>query len=107
MITLYCTRADGARIAIEVEPGASLMQTAVNHGVAGILGECGGAQQCATCHVYIDSPWRERLRAVAADEDAMLDSAVAERRTGSRLACQIAVDATLDGFEFALPERQV
>lgn len=37
----------------------------------------------------------------------MLDFVVAERKTNSRLCCQIKVVAQLDGIEVTLPDKQV
>lgn len=47
--------------------GDSAMQLAVTHGVAEIVGECGGNAMCATCHVYVDAEWLGRLPAMTAD----------------------------------------
>ena len=62
---------------------------------------------CATCHVYVDETWLARLPAVGGDEDALLDGAAAERRTNSRLSCQIRFAADLDGLVLSLPDRQL
>ena len=52
--------ADGTSHTIDAEIGATVMETAIKNGVAGIEAECGGACACATCHVYIDEAWREK-----------------------------------------------
>jgi len=57
---------------------------------------CSGNAMCATCHVYVGNGWLDQLRAMAGDEDALLDGAAAERRAESRLSCQIKMDAGLD-----------
>jgi len=62
---------------------------------------------CATCHVYVDEAWLARLPAMGGDEDALLDGAAAERRTNSRLSCQIKLAADLDGLVLNLPDRQL
>ena len=41
---------------------------------------------CANCHVHVDNGWLDQLRAMAGDEDALLDGAAAERRAESRLS---------------------
>lgn len=81
------------------------MQTAVNNMVDGIVAECGGCLSCATCHVYIDEAWRERVGPAAGDEQAMLALAV-DPRDSSRLSCQIAVTDALDGLVVHMPEAQ-
>jgi 2Fe-2S ferredoxin len=54
----------------------------------------------------LDEPWRSRMPAPTADEDAMLELTAAPREAGSRLSCQIALDASLDGLVARLPSRQ-
>jgi len=107
MIKIAFIAADGTRSVIEAKLGASLMQAAIDGGINGIVAECGGSCQCATCHVYIESPWRERLPPVSAAEDAMLDNTMCERRPESRLSCGIPLAEALDGLEVHLPARQV
>jgi 2Fe-2S ferredoxin len=63
--------------------------------------ECGGACACATCHVYVDREWAERLAPPSAEEMDMLDAAFDVADT-SRLACQILLDAKLDGLRLTL-----
>jgi 2Fe-2S ferredoxin len=92
---------------IDAKVGDSAMQVAVMHGIAEIVGECGGNAMCATCHVYVDGDWVGRLPAVTADEDALLDGAAAERRPNSRLSCQIRMTPELDGLVLLLPDKQV
>lgn len=86
--------------------GHNLMQVATSHGLSGIVGECGGAAMCATCHVYVDNAWLDKLPAPSSNEDAMLDCTVGERQPNSRLSCQIRVTAELDGLSVTLPNEQ-
>jgi 2Fe-2S ferredoxin len=97
----------GKRTEIQAEVDRSLMQAAVAHGVEGIVAECGGACQCATCHVYVSDPWGSRLPPPGEQERVMLDNTAAERRASSRLSCQIQIRPELDGLTVQLPERQV
>jgi ferredoxin, 2Fe-2S len=96
---------DGQRRTVEVAAGTTLMRAATDHRVEGIDGDCGGNCACATCHVYIDPVWADRVGARTACEVDMLNL-VAELRDTSRLACQIDVDASLDGLIVATPESQ-
>jgi len=98
---------DGSSEALDLAVGKSLMLAAQSNGVAGILGECGGQAMCATCHVYVDERFLERLPAISDDEDAMLDEAASERKPTSRLSCQIEVTDELDGLELHVPAEQV
>jgi 2Fe-2S ferredoxin len=92
---------DGAVQEIEVEEGESVMRAAVRQAVPGIEGECGGEMSCATCHVYVCSPWKELLRGASEDERDLLeaDDDVTE---DSRLSCQIKMKEALDGLELTV-----
>jgi len=81
------------------------MRGAKDAGVDGMDADCGGACACATCHVYVDEAWVDRTGAPGNDENEMLDR-VSDRRPNSRLSCQIAVGATLDGLVVYLPATQ-
>ena len=95
---------DGRRITAPVPEGRSLMEAAVAAGVPGIIGECGGTMSCATCHVHVDPAWTAAAGGPSAFEDAMLDVVEAPRTAASRLSCQIAMTAALDGIVLHVPE---
>ena len=105
MPTIHFISHAGQRQTVDVPENDVLMQAAVRNGVAGIDADCGGQCACATCHVYIQSPWFEKLPAMADNEDSMLELA-SERRPNSRLSCQVKVTAELDGMEVHTPEGQ-
>lgn len=96
----------GERREVEVPVGHSVMEGAVDNEVGGILGDCGGACACATCHAYIADEWLPRLPAMDDMEDAMLDSAEA-RLPSSRLTCQIEVTPELDGLELTVAPNEI
>ena len=95
----------GASHEVSVPAGTSLMLAAVDNGVPGIDGDCGGQCACATCHVFIDAPWSAKTGARTDREDEMLNFA-AELADTSRLACQVEVTADMDGLEVRMPEGQ-
>lgn len=96
---------DGNRHEVEVAEGTSVMEGAVNNGISGIDGDCGGSCACATCHVQVPDRWLSMLDSQSDMELAMLD--FAEGVTpNSRLGCQISVSGELDGIEVGLPETQ-
>jgi ferredoxin, 2Fe-2S len=97
---------NGNEQVFEIAAGLSVMQGAINNNVRGIIAECGGACSCATCHVYIDEPWADRVDKISANEEAMLD-AVCDLQPTSRLSCQINVTDQLDGLVVRLPAKQV
>ena len=88
---------EGDRVEVDVEEGYSVMEGAIMNGVEGIEAECGGACSCATCHCYVKEEWWEKLPEMDVIEDSMLEAAT-ERRTNSRLTCQIPVTEELDGL---------
>lgn len=83
MPTIRFIAVDGKATEIEAENGSSVMQAALMHGLRGINADRGGACQCATCHVYVDETWVDRLPPMEEQEDAMLDSTAAERTANS------------------------
>ena len=96
---------DGARFDVDAENGSTVMENAIRNAVPGIEAECGGACACATCHVYVDDAWREKVGPPSEMEEDMLDFAY-ELKPNSRLSCQIKVRPELDGLVVSVPERQ-
>jgi ferredoxin, 2Fe-2S len=79
--------------------GQSLMEAAKANGVDGILADCGGACSCATCHVFVDAEWWDRVGAPDEIEFAMLDMVADVAQPNSRLSCQIKLTGALDGLK--------
>jgi 2Fe-2S ferredoxin len=78
------------------------MEAARAAGVAGIVGECGGACACGTCHVQLSSVSLAQLGPATPAEQNILEF---EDTAGpfSRLSCQIRVADVPDGTIFAIP----
>ncbi|MGI9233377.1 MAG: 2Fe-2S iron-sulfur cluster-binding protein [Woeseiaceae bacterium] len=104
MPTIIYVTTDGVRHEVEVENGYSVMEGAINNDIDGIVAECGGACACATCHSYIDGQWLDKLPEMDDMEDSMLDAAY-ERKSNSRLTCQIEVSDELDGLVVQVGEN--
>lgn len=96
---------DGAEHRVTLRSGVSLMQGAVSNNIPGIDGDCGGACACATCHIFVDEAWSDRLGRRSDTETSMLELAEGVRET-SRLACQIKVADDLEGLVVHLPIAQ-
>lgn len=97
----------GAQQVVDVPLGENVMRGAQYNGVEGIVGECGGALSCATCHCYVDEAWAARVGEPATHEEKeLLGAAAAEVRPTSRLSCQIEMTEALDGLVVHLPEAQ-
>lgn len=105
MATITYVEFDGTEHRMEVDDDWSVMEGAVKNGVPGIDAECGGSCACATCTVYVDAAWRDRLPPPDDMEEGMLE--FAERtKPGARLSCQIRVVDALDGLVVRMPESQ-
>lgn len=96
---------DGTEHTLEASTGQSVMQVAMSNRVPGIIADCGGSCSCATCHVYVDEPWRERLPSRSSSEKDMIDCAL-HVQENSRLSCQIELVQELDGLVVRIPESQ-
>lgn len=96
---------DGQAQTIEIAEGWSLMEGAVKHLVPGIDADCGGACSCATCQVYVDAAWLEKLPPKSDMEETMLDFAP-DVHPESRLSCQLRMTAALDGIVLRVPKAQ-
>lgn len=90
---------DGSTRVVDAAAGRSVMQTAIQAGIPGIIAECGGSAMCGTCHVYVDASFAEQLPPIDLVEEEILGSVPGERRSNSRLSCQILVTDALDGME--------
>lgn len=97
---------NGDKREIDGSAGESVMLTAVSQGIESIVGECGGACACATCHCYVEGEWVARAGEADPIESAMLEMTAAPRQPNSRLSCQIELSEDLDGLVIRLPEVQ-
>jgi 2Fe-2S ferredoxin len=98
---------DGTKRTVDVPVGENVMRGALYASVPGIVGECGGALSCATCHCYVDEAWTAKVGgATSHEERELLQEAAAEVKPNSRLSCQIAMTAALDGLVVRLPDKQ-
>tara|TARA_B100001996_G_C18537955_1_gene545739 strand:+ start:137 stop:457 length:321 start_codon:yes stop_codon:yes gene_type:complete len=90
---------------IDVENGLSVMEGAIQNNVPGIDADCGGSMACATCHVYVQEDWLDKLNKIEDSEQDMLDMAHNPKKN-SRLSCQLIVTDELDGLVVTTPEKQ-
>lgn len=105
MPTICFIEHNGTKHEVTVAEGTTLMRAAVDNGVPGIDGDCGGQCACATCHVFVESQWFEKTGARTEMETSMLDFA-ASTQENSRLACQITLTNALDGLTVRMPDGQ-
>lgn len=96
MVQIIVTDRSGAECPIVAEPGLSLMEAIRDNGFDELLALCGGCCSCATCHVFVETP-SAGLPPLSEDENDLLDSSDHRSET-SRLSCQIALTAELNGL---------
>ena len=90
---------------VEVPNNMSVMEGAIQNNITGIDAECGGSMACATCHVYVDEKWFNKLEKKDEAEEDMLDMAYQPNKF-SRLSCQLIVSDELDGLVVRMPSKQ-
>ena len=100
MSKLIVTDREGQVHELEGRPGWSVMEI-IRDADLPIEAACGGCCACATCHVYVDPEWTEKLSEVGDEEELMLDEAYEVQET-SRLSCQLKWSDALDGLKVTL-----
>ncbi len=97
---LHVTDQEGKRHTLVGISGWRVMEVIRDYGLP-IKAECGGALECATCHVYVAPEWLEKLPEKSEEEEERLDDAF-EVEDNSRLSCQILMSEALDGLDVTL-----
>lgn len=105
MAKITFVQPDGSQQTVTATAGVTVMEAAKINRIAGIEAECGGACACATCHIYIQQAWVDKVGKPASMEEDMLDFAF-DVRPESRLSCQIKVTDALDGLVVSVPGKQ-
>ena len=90
---------------VEVESGLTVMEGAIQNDIPEIDADCGGSMACATCHVYVEEKWLNKLPKADEGEIDMIDMAF-EPKKNSRLSCQITVTDEIDGLVVTTPKKQ-
>ena len=90
---------------IDVENGLTVMEGAIQNDISGIDADCGGSMACATCHVYVEDSWLNKLPKAEDAEQDMIDMAYKPNKN-SRLSCQIIVSDEINGLTVTTPEKQ-
>ena len=98
---------NGTEHVVDVPIGLSVMRGAVDNNVPGIDADCGGECACATCHVYLEPHWLDKIGTpVPGSQEASMLSFAAVAQPNSRLSCQITMTDDLDGLVVSMPEGQ-
>ena len=101
MPKLIVVNREGEQFVIESDGGVSVMEVIRDNGFDELLALCGGCTSCATCHVHVAAEFKDRLPALGADENDLLDSST-RRDDNSRLSCQIPFTDLLDGLRVTI-----
>ena len=90
---------------IDVENGLTVMEGAIQNDIPGIDADCGGSMACATCHVYVEEKWLNKIPKAEEAEIDMIDMAY-DPKKNSRLSCQLIITDELDGLKVTTPAKQ-
>ena len=91
----------GAERTVDAPTGRTLMEAIRDNGFDELLALCGGCCSCATCHVYVDGAFADKVTPLSEDENDLLDS-TDHRTENSRLSCQIEITEALDGLKVTI-----
>jgi 2Fe-2S ferredoxin len=101
MVKLTIMTRDGETQTADALPGRTVMESIRDHGVSELLALCGGCCSCATCHVYVEPSFADRLPPMSEDEDGLLDG-TSYRLATSRLSCQLRITESLEGLKVTI-----
>ena len=104
MAIINIVRRDGSEITAQAKAGLSVMEIIRNSGVDELLALCGGCCSCATCHVYVEPQFVDKLPQISEDESDLLDSSD-HCNAQSRLSCQIHFSELLDGMRVTIAQE--
>ncbi|MCB1667414.1 MAG: 2Fe-2S iron-sulfur cluster-binding protein [Porticoccaceae bacterium] len=105
MIRVTFISADDQEQIVNVRGGVSVQEAAIQNDVIGIDADCGGGCSCATCHVFVEDEWCEKVGPPGDLEASMLELVPGSSKN-SRLSCQIKLNDSLDGLVVRTPETQ-
>lgn len=95
MPKLHVTTREGETAIVDGQPGMSTMEVIREAGIDELMALCGGELCCATCHIYVDPMFVDKLPAISIDEDELLADSDYRQAT-SRLSCQLPFGDDLD-----------
>jgi len=104
MPKLIVVKRDGSEHEVEAQTGLSVMEVIRDSGFDELLALCGGCCSCATCHVFVDPAFADRIPAMSEDENDLLDSSDHRNET-SRLSCQLQVTDATDGMRVTIAQE--
>jgi 2Fe-2S ferredoxin len=105
MALIKVTDRDGNQHEFDGNTKFTLMENLrdLEYGVAAV---CGGMCACATCHVWIDPEWQDKLPPMHSDEKDLLSDLSTYRPGASRLSCQIKFTEDLAGLSLRIADDE-
>lgn len=102
-VKLHITDRQGESHEIEAIVGFTIKDVIAQSLRPDHFGDCGGCCACATCHVYVDEAYVDKLNICDEDETEMLEMS-SDKRSNSRLGCQVPVTAEMDGMKLEVAQ---
>jgi len=90
---------------VETPANYTVMESIRDAGIDELLALCGGSCSCATCHVYVDPDFLDKIAGYGDDENDLLDGSD-YRQPNSRLSCQIKISPALDGMTVTIAPEE-
>jgi len=105
MTKLVVTDREGRIVEVDGQTGISVMENirTLDNSVEAI---CGGLCACATCHVYVDPQWVQRLPPRGEEEAILVGDSANYDHERSRLSCQISLTEELDGLTLTVAPEE-
>ena len=95
----------GEKHDIDIDAGDNIMDPLreLDNGIEAL---CGGMCSCATCHIFLEPKWFEKLEAPQDDELELLEETECFRKGESRLSCQVKFSEELEGMTFTIAPEE-
>ena len=100
MPIIHVTNRAGEKSEFEAETGISVMENLRDNDYE-VEAICGGSCACATCHVYVEQAWLDKLPQQESDEQDLVGDEPTYQ-PNSRLSCQIEMTDDLDGLTLTI-----
>ncbi len=100
-VKLIVTDREGTEHEIEANIGMTLKDVILQSLKLEHFGDCGGCCACATCHVYVDESYLDKLNTMDEDEVDMIEMSD-DQRSNSRLGCQVPVTNEMNNMKLEI-----
>jgi 2Fe-2S ferredoxin len=95
---------DGKEVELKA-PSVGVLMEPLRDMDDGVTAICGGMCSCATCHVFVDEAWLDKLPKQMSDELDMLKD-LSSYQSNSRLSCQIPLTEQLSGLRVTIAPEE-